>query len=177
MPTWHFSILVVTHPPLQVGRLRLSMAVSACFLDLGNAQRGEGTQPCCRERGPCGWVGSREHRVKQSPAPTSLVCSPAAASAHQQEALVQASDGRRPREGCVYRLATWQAEAQRCTSAWEGRLPGREKDSPRGGALPRGAGRPKCFADNRMRLNNVILCTSRWDDGVGSASQPGGRGP
>lgn len=47
---------------------------------------------------------------------------------------------------------------------WEGGYQAGRSPSPRGGALP-AVGAPKCFADNRMRLNNVILCTSRWDDG------------
>lgn len=129
MPTWHFSMLVVALiPPLQVGRLRLSMAVSACFLDLGNAQRGKAHSLAAGRGAPVGgWAAESTGNRALPPIPPRLL--PAAASAHQQEALVQASDGRRPREGCVYRLATWQAEAQRCTGQC-GREATRQGEAP-----------------------------------------------
>lgn len=142
------------------------MAVSACFLDLGNAQRGEGTQPCCRERGPpCGWVSSREHR-KQSPASQFLlVCFQLPPQLINRRPLFKPVTAGGRGRGV---FTDWPPGRQRprgARASLGGRLPGREKDSPRGEHCLQ-LGGPKCFADNRMRLNNAILCTSRWDDGA-----------
>lgn len=49
-------------PPLQMGKLRLSTAVSACFLDLGaGGSEREGTQPCCRAP-----VGGWQQRARET---------------------------------------------------------------------------------------------------------------
>ena len=69
----HLALLDIggcSRPPSTDGQTEAQHGSLSMLPRFGECSEREGTQPCCRERGPCGWVGSREHR-KQSPAPNS----------------------------------------------------------------------------------------------------------
>ena len=165
MPKWHFLILVVAIvPPLQMGKLRLSTAVSACFLDLGaGGSEREGTQPCCRRGAPVG--GWQQRAWETEPCPRFPLL---------RFQLPPQVVNRRP----LFKPVTAGGQGGVCLPTghlagrgpevhgpvWEGGYQAGRSPSPKAGGLPT-IGAPKCFTNNGMKLKNFIHCPSRWDDG------------